>query len=247
MKKIILVIAGVLGLVALELMTTLLPPIPSIQHNYLSSLFAFQLNGRESQNARATLTQCDTDMIHLKDLESENDSLRKQLSFSQRTAFHPILAYTIGMSSDPFHSLFIINKGSRDGIVEQAPVIAGDGILVGTIFSVDQHTSTILPLSDPRSKVLAHIVQHDTPINGIAQGQFNVGLLFTLVPITAQLHKDDLVITSGLQESIPAGLAIGTIQDINKRAEDLFQSASVSQGTHLDEVPVVSVLVAEKQ
>ncbi len=237
MKKGFLIFVCIIGLSGLEFVTTLLPVFPM-------PFFFTQKNQRQDAT-HTVVSQCTIDTTHLKDLEQENESLRKQLSFATRTSRHPLLAHTIGMSTDPFHSLFIIDKGSRDGIAIHAPVIAGDGILVGTIFSVKNYTSAILPLTDPRSKVLAHIIQHDIPINGIAQGQFNVGLLLTLVPITAQLGKDDLVITSGLQDSIPAGLAIGTVQNINKRPEDLFQSASIDQGIHLDETAIVSVLIPE--
>ena len=65
----------------------------------------------------------------------------------------------------------------------------------------------------------------------------------TLVPISDELRKDDLVVTSGLQDAIPAGLVIGTVQDIIKKPEDLFQSAVLRSALLLDNLALLSVLI----
>jgi len=186
------------------------------------------------------------DYARLKSLEQENADLKEQLQYTTRTRTIPVVAQRIGVSTDPLKAEIIIDRGSKDGVAVGDPVIAGDGLLVGTVQSLDRNSCAVLPLTDPRSKILATILQEKNIIDGIAEGQFNVGLIMTLIPINDELKKDDLVVTSGRQDKIPQGLVIGTIQDIRKHPEDLFQSAVLRTARQLDELTLVSVLIQKQ-
>jgi rod shape-determining protein MreC len=207
---------------------------------FISSIF------KQSDNRSAPeipWIQREVDYARLRSLENENTELRDQLAFSARTEYQQLGVRRIGRSTDPFHSWIILDRGARNGVVKGDPVIAGDGILVGTVYSVEPTRSYILPLTDPRSKILASILQEKEEIRGIAEGQFSIGLNMTLIPISAELKEDDLVVTSGLQDRIPDGLVIGTIQRIQKNPEDLFQSAILRVPRLADELVLMAILI----
>ena len=161
-------------------------------------------------------------------LADENRELKQQLQFKQRSDIKMIGASLDGYTTDPARSAFVISRGTDDGVISGTPVTAGDGIFIGSIQSATKTRSTVLSLHDPRSKILIMIPREQKGVHGIAEGRFNVGVELTTIPITEELRVGDIVMTSGLQEGIPAGLVIGTISDIKKRPEELFQTARVS-------------------
>lgn len=174
--------------------------------------------------------------------ERENAELRKTLAFKERTQHSTIGADVIGYSTDSPRSELLINRGSRDGVRPGAPAIAGDGVLVGRVHTVDAQKSTILLLRDTRSKILALITRDDAAIHGIAEGRFNVGVDLTFIPVTEVLKQGDVVITSGLQEGIAAGFIIGTVQEVRKKPEDLFQTAVLAIPYPKEPPPVISII-----
>ncbi len=228
----------ILCILAIEF-TSLFSPIETLGA-YVSNIVRPQQSQTQEQGQCGS---CTTDTVRLHVLEEENIQLRDLLAFVERAKLSPLIARRIGKSTDPFQREVVIDKGSRDGVSVGDPVVARDGILVGTVRSTEQTKSFVLALTDPRSKILSTIFQEKKEIHGITEGQFNTGLTMTLVPISEELRKDDLVVTSGLQDAIPAGLVIGTVQDIIKKPEDLFQSAVLRSALLLDNLALLSVLI----
>lgn len=223
MRK-ILSIACIVGGLAILFITPALVPIERAMLEgsaYLFGIKTYVLPGEIGQtdaalSARSLL------------ISEENQDLKEQLRFVERSTRDTLGASLSGYGTDPARASYVVARGSRDGVRPGAPVIAGDGILIGTIHSADEGTSTIRPVLDPRSKILVVIPREKGSVYGIVGGRFSVGVELTTVPITEELRIGDIVLTSGLQEGIPAGLVLGTISDIKKNPEDLFQTASLS-------------------
>ncbi len=155
----------------------------------------------------------------------QNEELKKQLAFRSQTHAQTRGAHVSGYTLDPLRSQLILDRGSEDGINVGNPVVAGNGLLIGLVKTVDRNESMIIPLSDPRSKVLGIIPRESGNVFGMVQGRFNVGVEMSLIPITDEVHTGDIVVTSGLQKGVPAGLRVGIIQEIQKKPADLFQTA----------------------
>lgn len=172
----------------------------------------------------------------------ENNTLREQLKFFQKSKFHLQLANRIGWTPDVKRSGFIIDKGKKDGITLSAPVITDNGILVGKIGSVQEATSNVILINDSRSKITA-IIAATPPTTGVVNGQFGLGLVIDLVPMSEKIDIGNTVETSGLEDDIPAGLVIGTISKLNTLPTDLFQTASVSPAVDYARIRIISVLI----
>ena len=65
------------------------------------------------------------------------------------------------------------------------------------------------------------------------------------IPQSVNLEIDDLVITSGLEGSIPRGLQVGKIFEINKESNELWQSAFVDPLSNLNNIFIVSVIIPD--
>ena len=85
------------------------------------------------------------------EIRKENERLKEQLGISQSISNKNYVAQIIGRDPDSLYSAITVNKGSRNGIKKNMPVIAvqnGDVGLVGKIVSVGPFTSQIMPIYD---------------------------------------------------------------------------------------------------
>ncbi len=178
----------------------------------------------------------------LKIAESENILLRAQLNFLQTSAQKYAIANVAGQSSDPYSSMLIIDKGSKDGIRENLAVTTNEGIIIGKTSYVKETSSQVILLNDSRSKLLV-MVPGRKDGTGIIEGKFGLGLGMSLIPITSELHNDDMVVTSGLEPDIPPGLMVGRIASLEFQSSDLFKRATLKSMVHYGSVRIVSVLL----
>jgi cell shape-determining protein MreC len=108
-------------------------------------------------------------------LRAENDELRAQLGYatsslvSARILQQPPLV--------PYDRL-VINRGTRDGVVLDAPVFAGENVLVGRVVQVTQRQSIVTLLSNPGVESTVYIFGPDiyTTAEGLGGGIVRVGV-----------------------------------------------------------------------
>lgn len=177
-------------------------------------------------------------------LSDENDELKKQLNFIQKSETQHILANVVGKEVLSTDQTFIIDRGSNDGIKVDQPVIVGEGILIGKITKVDENISIIRLLNDNRSRIGASIINQNKSI-GVVEGGFGISLKMNLIPRDEIVLVGDKVITSGLEMSIPRGLFIGTVAVVENEPYKPFQQAILTPGTDLGKITIVTVLLTK--
>jgi rod shape-determining protein MreC len=153
-------------------------------------------------------------------LRHENDLLKQQLDFSQSLSFLHIPCEVI--AKDPgnlFHTI-IINKGTRDGVEKNMPVIAyqeGFQGLVGKVVETGKISSKVMPIFDASCYVAARM--KDSRYDGLACGA-GIGSDYILMSYVSkrakeEIHFGDLVITSGMDSIYPKGIFIGRVRNIS--------------------------------
>ena len=88
--------------------------------------------------------------------EKENEDLRKILSFKEQFTQETVGCNIIAKDSGNLFETFTINRGSRDGISVNDPVINANG-LVGRVSRVDLFTSKVVSIIDTESSVSARL------------------------------------------------------------------------------------------
>lgn len=188
----------------------------------------------------------------LKILEKENQILKEKLNFFEENQNKFVLARIIGQ--DPLESnALILNKGEESGIKIGFPVIVNEGIMIGKIVKVEKNVSTVLFLTDSRSKVAAFVLKQNEGsekqnakeqfVSGIVLGKHGLSIRMELIPQNEKITRGDLVITSGLEKDIPQGLLIGKIDSVTNEAEAVFQSAAVKSFALFDNLSIVAVII----
>ncbi len=142
--------------------------------------------------------------------------------------YQPVSANVIGRDPSLWYSTIEIDKGRKDGVALNDPVI-GDGALVGRIASVTPTVSIVDLITDPSFAVAAR-VQDGSRDTGVLVPEVGnpMGLLLLLdLPNQAQVTSGQQVVTAGISRGslaslYPAGIPIGQISNPN-RNENLSQ------------------------
>lgn len=192
------------------------------------------------QNARLSKEALERDA-----LQRENDRLRNLLDL--RIKIYPeaipaeVLAHDV---RDWFYS-FILNKGSKDGIVKSAAVVTGSAsapALVGRIVEVTDRTSKVLLITDPVSAV--SVAVRSSGALGLLEGRNRPQVLVRYLSNRSHVLPGDEIITVGLGGVFPPGVPVGRVRKVMPTPDGFFKEALVIP--YLDFASIQQVLVLKR-
>lgn len=195
----------------------------------------------EIQQLNVRLQEFVLDHVQLETLKRENENLKKTLGFIARQDVSSVMASIVSRSYTTDISVFSLDRGSRDGIQIGDPVIVKDGILVGKIIAVSSHSSTVRSLTDANLATAASILNQNQTI-GVCEGMNGNLLKLKFIPLDTKLVVNDLVVTSGLESTIPSGLLIGLVNEVHMESNAPFLEAIVEPLSDIREYTAVHVL-----
>lgn len=166
------------------------------------------------------------EISQLKEAENENRIFREELDLISKINFETEASLILGQTLSGNRQIIYLDKGSKNGIKEEMPVIVGEGFLVGKVIKVYQNSSEVELILDKNNKINAEI--QETQIKGIVQGEYGTSAIMGLIPQVAEVKEGQTVITSGLGGIYPRGLLIGYIQKTEITVDQLFQKASLN-------------------
>jgi rod shape-determining protein MreC len=152
-------------------------------------------------------------------LRRENGQLRELLNLSQSMQFANIPAEVIAKQPGNAATQLVLNKGERDGVRRQMPVVAqqrGVTGLVGKVVSVSARSCTILPITGQSSFVAVRLEEsrYDGLLGGGGDGSQPLVLRHVSKLAVQEIGYGDLVVTSGLGRVFPADIQVGRVRTI---------------------------------
>jgi len=196
----------------------------------------------KNQELEEQISQLLIENAQLKIILEESKQIDEQYNFLQREGLQGITARVIGKNPEPNLNSIILNKGSNDGIKVDMPLIISEGIMIGKIFKVKAGSSEAILLNDSLSRVAA-LVQNESNSKGAVVGEHGLSLKMELIPQNEKVETGDLVVTSGLESTIPKGLVIGKVIETFSEPNSFFQVARIQPLTRLDNLTIVSILI----
>ena len=198
------------------------------------------------------------------DLVNENLSLRKQivgltasgqqsaLVLAERTQLDALsiaaarlaatgeIAEIVRDARNPFARKVIVNKGRSHGILAGQPVIDGNGV-VGQITAVGL-TSAEVTLSTEKDQAAPVMVLRNG-YRAMAIGTGSAGLIdVPYIPIGADVQVGDALVTSGIDGTYPAGLAVAKILSVDRNPAFPFAKISAEPTAGVDRHRFVNIL-----
>jgi rod shape-determining protein MreC len=183
-----------------------------------------------------------TDAAVLRRTLDENEDLRRRLAFTERTRTRMVSARIVGRVTGADRMAFAVDIGSDDGVQEGMAVIAGDGVLVGKILSVTSTGATVSALTDQRAATAVSLLNSARTI-GVAQGLDASLLTVAYIPKDQRVQVNDLLVTSGLEDAVPAGLLVGIVNAVQQEDADPFQRAVVEPLIDVRRLETVTVIL----
>jgi rod shape-determining protein MreC len=209
--------------------TTWTSPIVGVAHIVGGGVSNLLTGGKNLLTAHSRLAELETEIGHLRaelrlsrEAAQENSRLRRLLDVRDDQQGNAITASVVVSNQTDQAKLVVVNRGTRDGVRTNLPVIAWGGAVGRVVAAYERHSKVRL-LTDPNSGV-AGLIQRSR-----AQGMvFGKGGRFELlyVPRFSDVLPGDLVVTSALDGIFPRGFEIGRVLSIT-------DSPSGAQTIHL--------------
>jgi rod shape-determining protein MreC len=168
--------------------------------------------------------------------------LQALLGFKERWIDTTVAAQVIGTSGSESSSLLYLDKGTKDGIRPDMPVITPDGI-VGKVLTVYGETAQVLMINDPTSGVGATLA--NSRLKGILNGASTGDLRLSYIMGDETVHPGDALVTSGGDRIFPKGLPIGAVAQVSM-GRNLFLDIKVKPAVDLDRLEEVLVITEQK-
>lgn len=193
---------------------------------------------KENKNLKKEANQLRAEITKLKEIEKENQILREQLNFAQKTDYKLLPAEIISRGEETFFSQVIVNRGEKDGVKKGAFVLS-DGYLIGKVIEVYNHSAKIMLITSPQSSVGAMI--QDSRVNGVIKGELGGGLVMEMIPQNEMIRVGELVCTSGIGGDYPKGIIIGAIEEIKSKPDELFQKVSIKSPINFKKIELIFI------
>jgi rod shape-determining protein MreC len=201
----------------------------------------------EIAQLRREIAQMEADVRQGRKHSEENQRLRELLGLQEK---RPDLTSDIVLADVTEHAVtnwaatLTISQGTADGLEVGDCVIDETGAIVGTISEAGLNWATIMTLVDTETSLGAQVFR--TGDLGVAQGNFSLmgenRLRLDYLPADCDLLGGDLVVTSGLGGFYPAGLVIGSVEELQMDDSGASSYAILAPAVEFSELQQVVVL-----
>ena len=205
------------------------------------NLFHLPSLSREKRDLEKQVETLERQSIESKELEAEVEELKKLLDWTEENPeLETVGADIIAQSPDNWQRLMIVNKGSSDGVKKYMSVVSDAG-LVGRIISVGSRSSVVQLITDSKSAVGAKDLRNRE--TGIVEGQNETILRFVPMNEEAVMEVGDYMETSGMGGTVPAGIPIGKVSAVTKRAQGLAKLVEVEPLVNFSRLDKVLIII----
>lgn len=157
---------------------------------------------------------------------SELKELRGIFDYLPQTSAEQVTEARV-VSKDPgnWYNMFVIDKGLADGVVKNAAVISGEGLL-GQVYEVSEDFAKVVAIIDHKNSVGIKIADKTRDYEGIVDGGIDGTLKGSFFDPSAEVMVGDLIITSG-KGLYQEGIIIGTVSEVFKDRNELLVAITV--------------------
>ena len=195
---------------------------------------------QEDAELKAKIERMQLEQASLAEDARQGQRLQELLDFRQHYVYKTLPAQVIGASGTDQSRTLYIDKGAKDGLALDMPVVTGDGI-VGKLKDVFDHKSQVLLVSDPTSGV--GVILETTRTRGILKGvPFGQVQVINVSP-DDRIKPGQRIVTSGGDQIFPRGMPVGTVLGVTPDQDrDPLVDVAVQPSANLSSLEEVLVI-----
>ena len=202
------------------------------------------LVGLEEENRmlRRRVSLLEAELSRSDEIRIEHNRLLSLLGLKKEVSFSTVTARVISRDRTSLFRSFVIDRGSRHGVSIGSPVLSAEGV-VGKVMDVSWNAAKVLLINDFNCRIDAYV--RETRARGILQGRREGDCTLKYVPRSESVREGDTVVTSGLAGGFPKGMRLGTVIQVARGPNELFQNVRVRPTANIGKVEEVLVIVTE--
>ncbi len=179
---------------------------------------------RDNLSMRHQIASLQSRLYQVEEQAAQAERLRDLLQMKAQTPYKVVTAAVLIRPATPWGETCTLGVGTAQGVHPESAVIAAEG-LVGQVFTVTASTCQVLLLRDTHSAVACLTQRTRAP--GICSGQAGELLQMEYIPLSADVKKGDVVITSGDGGLFPKAVRVGVIERVVEDVQTHFKRAEV--------------------
>jgi len=204
--------------------------------------FALQSTSRENEALRVENDALKLAIAQLQGKAVEADRLAELLNFRNSHKDVPMVgARVIGASAGTASRTVEIDRGERDGIRRDMPVITPDGA-VGKVIEVYRDNAQVLLLTDKDGGAGALLIESRIQSPVVGTGEPLLSMKY--VANDDKVNVGEQVVTSGMDKIFPRDIPVGIVQEIKPGTP--FKTILLRPAAKLNRLEAVIVLLAQQ-
>jgi rod shape-determining protein MreC len=197
----------------------------------------------ENAELRRALIERSAEAQQAAGIEAEYAHLKTLFGVTEQLNVSGVIAKVLHAGRNPFSRKIVVNRGSNDGLQPGLPVIDGNGV-VGQVTAVTVFSAEVTLLTDKDQAVPVMVER-----NGLRTIVFGTGgadaLSISFLPTNADIQKNDRLVTSGIDGTYPAGLAVARVSEIDRGATLAFSRVTAVPIAGVENYRYLMVLTAK--
>jgi rod shape-determining protein MreC len=178
---------------------------------------------RENEALKAKVLENSAAAQELRLLRAEQEQLRA-LGAARQRYDGGVLGEVLYVARNPFTRKVVVDKGLTQGVVAGMPVIDGTGV-VGQVTAVGTFTAEVTLVTEKDQSVPVVLLRNG--LRAIAVGAGKDGSIdVPFMPVSADVRSGDVFVTSGIDQTYPAGLLVAEVTSVEKNAARVFAKIS---------------------
>ena len=215
----------------------------SKQKDYINDLVSAY---KENQELKNTLSGLENSISEMESLKKENESLRQNLEMKEAYTEKQLISALVSVRSpNSWNQELILNIGKDFGLTKDMLVVA-NGALVGTIDSLDAHSTTVklLTNSDDFSNIPVKISLETMDVYGILSGYDtdSHSLIINQLNSDIEIPVGSSVVTSDLAGGTPSNIPIGKVASVKSSSSNLNRELYVTPTANFSNIYAVMVV-----
>ena len=150
----------------------------------------------ENRQLREEIERMRLEQVRISEDAGQARRLQTLLGFKEQFISQTMAAQVISTTGSDFSRGVFIDKGSRDGIKADMPVVTPDGI-VGKVFRVYPTSALVLEINDPTSG--AGVILEKSRLQGVLKGSSTCETFLANIMADEKIEPGERILTSGRQ------------------------------------------------
>lgn len=204
---------------------------------------------KENEDLKEQVSRLEAKVINYESVYAENQVLKGHANLSDKYPdYNVVVADIISKSNTNWEAIYVVNKGSNDGIEPGMTVIAEAG-LFGYVETVTKNTSKIISVLDAGNSVSARITRTRDEV--VCKGSISLlgkqQLKVINIPSGTTLIEGDRIETSGMGGIYPKGIGIGKVVEVINKKNPIENEAILQMYVDFDKVETLAIIMKSEQ